>query len=250
MLENPSEARDSLAEENAAGYFNTKQGFWDRLQFISVDDGLNNLTDQGRQFGLLPITASIANAVPHIFWPNKPVYNFGNLYAHEIGGLPDEDTSTGISFSPTAEAYHMMGWKGIFVVAPLVWLAMFIVFDSLFGDLRATPWGLLVIAQISHTAPEGCAIRMHRPDDPWIGSLCLLRIVCYLGGTLCRPRRAWPGSPEDCSKELISTGAQPSHRSMSRAWLRPSSYPISSVTICFLLGLYRLSLRKCFSNKW
>ncbi len=165
LLENPSEARDSLAEEpHTAGYFNTKQGFWDRLQFISVDDGLNNITDQGKVFGLLPITASIANAVPHIFWPDKPVYNFGNLYAHEIGGLPDEDTSTGISFSPTAEAYHMDKWVGIFVVAPLVWLAMFIVFDSLFGDLRATPWGLLVIAQISHAAPEaalsGCIALM------------------------------------------------------------------------------------------
>jgi len=32
---------------------------------------------------------------------------------------------------------------------------LFVVYDSLFGDLRATPWGLLVIAIMAHTAPEG-----------------------------------------------------------------------------------------------
>jgi hypothetical protein len=103
----------------------------------------------------LPIEANILNSIPHFFWPNKPNYNFGNLYAHEIGGMPEEDTSTGISFSPTSEAYHMEKWVGIFIVAPLVWFVLFTLFDSLFGDLRATPWGLLVLAQVSHTAPEG-----------------------------------------------------------------------------------------------
>jgi hypothetical protein len=49
----------------------------------------------------------------------------------------------------------MARWIGVLVVAPLVWFLLFIIFDSLFGDLRATPWGLLALALISHTAPEG-----------------------------------------------------------------------------------------------
>ena len=71
------------------------------------------------------------------------------------GGLAEEDTTTGISFSPTAEAFHMARWLGVLVAAPILWVLLFVVFDSLFGDLRATPWGLLAIASISHIAPEG-----------------------------------------------------------------------------------------------
>jgi hypothetical protein len=157
LLEHPEETRQSYLEASAgsAGYYNTPQGFWDRLQFISVDDSLIEITDQGHVFGLSPLTAALLNAVPHVFWPDKPNLNFGNLYEHEIGGLSDEDTTTGISFSPTAEAYHMDQWVGVLVVAPLIWLVLFFAFDSLFGDLRASPWGLLVIALVSHVAPEG-----------------------------------------------------------------------------------------------
>jgi hypothetical protein len=157
LLEHPGETRQKYEEGNtqSVGYYNRPQGFWDRLQFISVDDGLIDITDQGKVFGWSPITASFLNAIPHVFWPDKPELNFGNTYAHEIGGLSDEDTSTGISFSPTAEAYHMGKWIGVFVAAPLLWFLLFFVFDSLFGDLRASPWGLLAIAQISHAAPEG-----------------------------------------------------------------------------------------------
>jgi hypothetical protein len=163
LLSHPEDTRQrykEVQEEETGGtYFNGPQGFWDRLQFISVDDGLINLTDQGGIFGLAPIRASFINAIPHVFYPNKPALNFGNLYAHEIsratgGMMVEEDVTTGISFSPTAEAYHMARWVGVLVAAPLIWFLLFLVFDSLFGDLRATPWGLLVLAQISHIAPE------------------------------------------------------------------------------------------------
>lgn len=160
LLGHPEQTRKEYNEvvSGAAGgldaYYNTNQGFWDRLQFISVDDTIINITDQGRVFGLSPIKANLLNAIPHFLWPNKPDLNFGNLYAHEVGGLPEDDTTTGISFSPTAEAYHMAKWVGVLAVGPLIWFLLFTVYDSLFGDLRATPWGLLVIALFSHSAPE------------------------------------------------------------------------------------------------
>lgn len=156
LLSNPSELRRNYeSDPGAPGYYNTAQGFWDRIQFVSVDDGLVNATDEGKVFGLSPIAISLANAIPHVLWPNKPVVNFGNMYAHEVGNINAEDFSTGISFSPTSEAYHMQRWIGLMAVAPACWLMFFVIFDNLLGDLRSTPWGLLVLALLSHVAPEG-----------------------------------------------------------------------------------------------
>lgn len=159
LLEEPEKTRNDynrIAEDERGlnSYYNTSQGFWDRLQFVSVDDALINVTDQGKVFGLLPLEEEALNVIPRVFWPDKPSFNFGNIYAHEIGGFSEEDTTTGISFSPTAEAYHMAKWKGVLVVAPLLWFLLFTVYDSLLGDLRSTPWGLLAAVVIAHAAPE------------------------------------------------------------------------------------------------
>jgi hypothetical protein len=147
--------QDHFVGPNDVHYFTKSGGFFDRLQFIAVDDALIDETDKDGEFGLSPVYMTFLNALPRFVWPDKPYLNFGNVYAHQIGGLPDEDTTTGISFSPVSEAYHLAKWYGVLLVAPLIWFLVFVVFDSLFGDLRATPWGLLVLAQVSHTAPEG-----------------------------------------------------------------------------------------------
>ncbi len=142
-------------EADVRGYYNAPQGFLDRLEMISVDDKLINLTDQGHVFGLYPILFSFENLVPHILWPNKPSIGFGNLYAHEIGGMAEDDYTTGISFSPAGESFHMARWIGIFLIAPIMWIMLFTLYDSLCGDVRRAPWGLLVLAIFSHAAPEG-----------------------------------------------------------------------------------------------
>jgi len=159
LLEHPEDTRQKYheaADVAAPGYYNTTQGFWDRLQFIYTDDGLINATDNGHIFGLWPVKAVFLNVIPHAIWPNKPDLRLGNTYMHEYSpNMPVEDTTTGISYSPTAESYHWAKWIGVLVVAPLLWLMLFLVYNSLFGDLRASPWGLLVMAQIAHVAPEG-----------------------------------------------------------------------------------------------
>ena len=147
--------QNHVDENQATGYFNTSQGFFDRLQELDIDDALIEQTRQFGPYGLYPIIASFENLVPHFIWPDKPVVFFGNVYAHEIGILGDADNSTGISFSPTAEAFHLAEWMGIFLIAPLLWLALFTVFDSLCGDVRLSPWGLLAIVTFGHLAPEG-----------------------------------------------------------------------------------------------
>jgi hypothetical protein len=148
---------DALDENDSRiqAYFDRPQGFFDRLQMVSIDDAIITHTMQFGYFGGYPIIQSFENVVPHFLWPDKPPLLTGNVYAHEVGLLAEEDNSTGVSFSSTAVAYHLLGWMGIFLIAPALWFLLFTVFDSLCGDIRKSPWGLLVMVLYVHAAPEG-----------------------------------------------------------------------------------------------
>jgi hypothetical protein len=142
-------------EERVLGYFNTPQGFFDRLQMVSIDDALIHRTDQFGTFGFTPMVQAFQNLVPHFIWKDKPQVLIGNIFAHEVGILAEADESTGVSFSSTSTAFHLMGWKGVLFLAPAVWFLLFVIFDALCGDVRKAPWGLLVIVIFAHAAPEG-----------------------------------------------------------------------------------------------
>lgn len=141
--------------DDVPAYFGTPQGFFDRLQMLSMDDAIINVTEQRGRFGLAPIVWDFENFVPHFLWPGKPTLRVGNLYAHEIGMISPDDLTTGISFSPIGEAFHIARWVGIFLIAPILWIMLFTLFDSLCGDIRQYPWGLLVLVLFGHVAPEG-----------------------------------------------------------------------------------------------
>jgi hypothetical protein len=142
--------------EETHTYFNKDVGFMNRLQMISMDDELIATTERTGPYGMLPIFRAFGNLVPHVFWPGKPPTIGGNAYAHEIGSIiPDDDDTTGISFSPAGEAYHLERWLGLIFLAPALWFIFFTLFDSLCGDIRVAPWGLLLVVYFAHQAPEG-----------------------------------------------------------------------------------------------
>lgn len=147
---------EQYSADMGGGYYNHPEGLLDRLEILSPDDALINATERGKPFGLEPIQLEFLNLIPHVFYPTKPTVAFGNLYAHEIGGLiGEEDFTTGISFSPSGDGYHMAKWVGVLLVAPIIWTMLFTNFDSLCGDVRQSPWGLLMIVVYAHSAPEG-----------------------------------------------------------------------------------------------
>lgn len=156
-----TETQSSIeASDDSIHYYNHTEGIFDRLQMISIDDALIDVTEQGHVFGLTPLLYDVYNLVPHFIWPDKPLIALGNIYSHEIGmahysTAGDEDTTTGISFSPSADAFHMAKWTGVLVVAPILWFGCFFIMDSVCGDTRRSPWGLLMVALCAHIAPEG-----------------------------------------------------------------------------------------------
>jgi hypothetical protein len=168
----------------STGYYNRSQGIFDRLTMIGPDDSLIDFSHQGNYAGIAVIGPYFANWIPHFLWPDKPLLYTGNLYAHEIGGIiGEEDYSTGISFSPSGEAYHIAGWTGVLLVAPIMWIALFTIMDSLCGDVRKSPWGLLTIPLYAHIAPEGMlggvAYLM------WFGALAI--VFCAVGTAQVMP---------------------------------------------------------------
>lgn len=145
-----------LAETDGSSYFRKSEGIFDRLVMVGVDDKLIDATVERGPRGYLPILIDFEALVPHILWPGKPTALWGNIYAHEAGiNIPEDDFSTGISFSAVGEGYHLGEWAGLLLLCPVIWTLSFLCFDSLCGDIRNSPWGLLVLIFFAHVAPEG-----------------------------------------------------------------------------------------------
>jgi hypothetical protein len=147
--------KDNSANLGDLHYFNRPLGLLDRLNVLPGDAALIDVTDREGSFGFLPIYQGFGNIVPHVFYPNKPIIRFANIYAHQIGILADEDETTGVSFSPTSDAYHEGKVLGVLVAEPLVLMLIFLVLDSVIGDVRLNPVGLLTTILISRAASEG-----------------------------------------------------------------------------------------------
>lgn len=137
-------------------YYGSPQGIFDRFTMLPNDAQLISFTADGNYFGYLPIISYFENWVPHIIAPNKlqGVWIGGNRYAHELGQLAEGDMTTGISYSPSGEAFHIDGWRCVLFVQPLIFILLFVTTDTVCGDLRAQPWGLLPLLLFAHVAPE------------------------------------------------------------------------------------------------
>jgi hypothetical protein len=141
-------------EAGVSGYYGDPQGLMDRLTILPPDDSLVTYTLKGHLYGYSPVWIDIENWFPHFLFPDKPGTVNGNTYAHEVGGLAADDFTTGISYSPSAEAFHLGGWTGALLLLPTVWLAYFLVTDWVCGDLRRVPWPLLPMVALTHSAAE------------------------------------------------------------------------------------------------
>ena len=148
---------DAVAEYDIAEeyhLFDQREPFLDRAIMMAPDDALISYTNKGNVFGLTPTFTAYANIVPRIIWHNKPSVSAGNIYGHEIGILAEEDDTTGISFSPAADAYHEEKWLALMVLLPLDMFLLFLICDTVAGSAKHAPWAFLWIIEVSHLAPE------------------------------------------------------------------------------------------------
>ena len=165
MLMNIGEVRREFQQaeadsfESGSDFFSREvSGFWVRMTRFPGDDRLISYTSHGNYVGWAGVEWSLLNLIPHMLLPNKDQYSVeastGNYYAREIGIINSSDTTTGISFSTVAEAYHIGGWTAVLLFLPVLLVVFLIVTEATCGDLRVTPWGLVVALYLSHVAPE------------------------------------------------------------------------------------------------
>lgn len=143
-----------IALSHGPHFYNEDRGILERFGMIAMDDALINITDINGTYGYQPMIVAVDDLVPHILWQNKPTYSYNNTYGHEIGVLSPDDMTTSISFGPSADAYHMGGWYGVFFLMPLVITVLFIMVDSVAGSIKRSPWGLAYTVFFLHAAPE------------------------------------------------------------------------------------------------
>ena len=156
VLEDHVKQIEVTRDMGVAEYYNDPQGsLIERLSMIPPDDELFTYSTRDHYEGMAPVYQYFANLLPHFLNPNKNVTFSGNFYAHEMGaGLAEDDNTTGISFSPVAEAFHCEGWGGILWLLPLIWILFFSSVDFVVGDVTKYPWGLMVVVWLAHAAPE------------------------------------------------------------------------------------------------
>jgi hypothetical protein len=159
LLTHMDEVREGYANSTATignvHYYNEHLNLIDRLDIVAGDDALIDVADREGNYGYLPIFVGFENLIPHVFFPDKPMTLIGNVYGHQIGILPDEDYTTGISFSPSADAYREGRVMGVTILEPLLLMLIFTVLDSVIGDVRLNPVGLLTTILVSRAAFEG-----------------------------------------------------------------------------------------------
>jgi len=210
MIQNVSQVRQDVyddvvkAAENSGetGYYNQPEGLIDRLSMVPNDAALIAFTARGHVLGYAAVGANFRNWIPHFLLPDKDsviAVGGGNYYEHEMGNLPENDTTTGISFSPAAEAFHLGGWQGIFILMPLILTMFFVVFDGLLGDMRRNAWGILVILLFGHIAPEAGIIGpIHETlisAIAVIGSILFCIYVAPILGAAVSPQRTASSDP-------------------------------------------------------
>jgi hypothetical protein len=159
LLTHMDEVRETYKEGTAGvetmNYYNRPLGLLNRLEVLSGDDALIEITDRAGAFGYRPIIDGFINVIPHFLYRDKPKIGFGTVYAHELNMLPPDDDTTGVSFSPSADAYHEGRLTGVLLIEPLMFMLVFLVLDSVIGDVRANPVGLLTTILVSRAASEG-----------------------------------------------------------------------------------------------
>ncbi|HEX4644790.1 MAG TPA: hypothetical protein VH598_04205, partial [Verrucomicrobiae bacterium] len=89
---------NSPPEQDFYNYYRKPLGLFERLSLIKMVDLLTSSTLQEGTSGWETVIHGFKMMVPRAIYPQKPVWNTGQLLAHKAGMLAEDDESTQVSF--------------------------------------------------------------------------------------------------------------------------------------------------------
>jgi hypothetical protein len=147
-------------EQDYYNYYRKPLGLLERLSLIKMADLLTAVTLREGTSGWETVTHGFKMMVPRAIYPQKPVWNTGEVLAQKVGMLAEDDESTQVSFGFIADAFSAFGWWGAVVIPFLLCLGFFLVYKYLLGNLRQSIWGIFFVAQFQHAFTEATIASM------------------------------------------------------------------------------------------
>ena len=144
-----------ISDSNNYHMFDGPEGLLDRLTMFPIDDALVAVTEKGSTASPANLWSYFVNLVPRYVYRDKPTLHYGNIYAHELNILGDEDDTTGVSFSPFSDGYHTAQWLGVTLYSFAIFLFGFFLSDAVAGNAKHSLWALIYVLYNLHGAPEG-----------------------------------------------------------------------------------------------
>jgi hypothetical protein len=141
-------------EQDAFNYYAKPIGLVERLSLIKMVDLLITATLEQGTLGWETVTHGFKMMVPRAIYPNKPVWNTGQLLAHKVGMLAEDDESTQVSFGFVADGFSAFGWWGAWLIPFFGCLVFFLVYQFLVGPLERNLWGIYFAVQLQHAFTE------------------------------------------------------------------------------------------------
>jgi hypothetical protein len=147
-------------EQDYYNYYRKPLGLLERMSLIKMADLLTAATLREGTSGWETVTHGFKMMVPRAIYPQKPVWNTGEILAQKVGMLAEDDESTQVSFGFIADAFSAFGWWGAVIIPFLLCLGFFLVYKYLLGALRQSIWGIFFAAQLQHAFTEATIASM------------------------------------------------------------------------------------------
>lgn len=160
----PSEWKSELenfSERNTSfQYYGEDMGILDRFSLIEQVDELVSATLDTGASGWLTIEHGFKLMVPHVLYPDKPLYNSANYLGHRIGIISDEDETTQITFGLVAESFSAFEWGGALIIPFILNLLFFVIYKKLVGNIFNNIWAVWLFGLFQHAFVEATIASM------------------------------------------------------------------------------------------
>ena len=147
-------------EQDYYNYYRKPVGLLERMSLIKMADLLTATTLRQGASGWETVTHGFKMMVPRLIYPQKPIWNTGEILAQRVGMLAEDDESTQVSFGFIPDAFSAFGWWGAAIIPCLLCVGFFLVYKYLLGTLRQSIWGIFFAAQLQHAFTEATIASM------------------------------------------------------------------------------------------